>query len=207
MRHSGWPARRATRSHAARSMAATHCASGPGSPVWMASTRSLALSVCHSVATSGQSWLSTSGATVSISSRARCSAPTPGKLHHTSPQPCAPSAPVTRTKTAGRSRIVPKDVTTGVAMGARSAQASMRVRRPRAGDDANAESGIGRVELSFGLHLAKRARAWEFQLASRRLEPDLGWRLVRGGRSRRPDARTGVDRRPTRTAAGRLHNS
>src|SRR5438128_2475141 len=51
--------------------------------------------------------------------RARCSAPTVGKLHQISPQPTAPSASVSRTSTAGRSRMVPKEVCTGGLAGAR----------------------------------------------------------------------------------------
>ena len=49
-----------------------------------------------------------------------------GKLHHTSPQPYAPSAAVRRTNSAGRVVIAPIAASTGRAAGARSTQDSIR---------------------------------------------------------------------------------
>ena len=60
-------------------------------------------------------------------SRARCSAPTCGKLQNTSPQPHAPSLAVTRRKTAGRFVIAPNAFATGSAIGARNTQHSTRL--------------------------------------------------------------------------------
>ena len=56
--------------------------------------------------------------------RARCSAPTCGKLLNTSPQPRAPSLAVMRRNTAGRFVIAPNAFATGSAIGARSTQHS-----------------------------------------------------------------------------------
>src|SRR5690606_25802280 len=67
---------------------------------------------------------STSGATISRTRRARCSAPTVGKLQNTSPQPHAPSAALARTNTAGRSVMLPTAAATGRSMGARKTQHS-----------------------------------------------------------------------------------
>jgi len=50
-------------------------------------------------------------------------------LHQVSPQPTAPSSSSTRTKTAGRSRIVPNEVRTGVSIGQRNTIASRRAIR------------------------------------------------------------------------------
>ena len=60
---------------------------------------------------------SASGASTPCTSRARCSAPTAGKLHQISPQPATPCVSSARTSTIGRSCIVPNDVTTGVFSG------------------------------------------------------------------------------------------
>jgi hypothetical protein len=70
---------------------------------------------------------SANGANSSASSLARCSAPQLGKLHHTSPKPNAPSLSSIRTNTAGRLRMTPNEVSTGVSTGAWHTQISARV--------------------------------------------------------------------------------
>ena len=67
------------------------------------------------------------GASTLLMRRARCSAPTDGKLHHTSPRPLAPSVSSTSTSSIGRSRIVPNDVVTSVVNGNRYTWAVTRL--------------------------------------------------------------------------------
>src|SRR6185369_9662689 len=119
----GSPARRAARSQIAMSTAAIACAIGPLSPD--CSARTAVFEVRRRNASCGVSKVrpSTSGAIRLSTSLARCSAPTAGKLHHASPQPIAPSSSSTETSTIGRSRITPKDVTTGTSTGARYTRA------------------------------------------------------------------------------------
>ena len=96
-----------------------HCWIGPDSPDWIASTavRSMSSSVRAIGVPSGRP--ASSGANTLSISRARCSAPQSGKLHQISPQPTAPSSSSTRTNSAGRSRITPNEVRTGVGTGKR----------------------------------------------------------------------------------------
>jgi hypothetical protein len=108
------------------SMPAMHCATGPGSPAWIASTAEASVSSRKIAAGSSTTRPTTPGANPLETSRARCSAPTEGKLHHTSPQPLIPSSPTASTSTMGRSRIVPNEVRRGLATGQRKTCATRR---------------------------------------------------------------------------------
>jgi len=117
-RHSGSLARRADMSQSAWSMAAATCAKGPGSPHWSASRRVRSSSM--DATTSGLHVVfASSGSKMLRASRARCSAPTCGKLQKTSPQPHAPSEATTRRNSAGRFVIAPNAFATGTSIGAR----------------------------------------------------------------------------------------
>src|SRR5262249_3744876 len=92
----------------------------------------------------------------SSASRARCSAPTEGQLHQTSPQPSAPPLSTMRTSTIGRSRNVPNDTLTGVAIGTRNAKAST-------------ETGLIGCKASFLHRKLGQREAWLGHAANARL--------------------------------------
>ena len=111
-------------SHSAWSTAPVICANGPGSPHWIAIGRVRRSSIARTGAGSSAPSPWRSGAKMLSTSRARCSAPTCGKLLNTSPQPHAPSLAATRRNTAGRLVIAPNALATGCAIGARNTQHS-----------------------------------------------------------------------------------
>src|SRR5579875_1902124 len=118
------PALRAARSHTAMSIPAMACAIGPISPVCSTSTSSSRESVRNVSSGAASVRPASRGPITSLTSRARCSAPTVGKLLHASPQPSAPSLSTTRTSTDGRSRKTPNATRNGCSSGARKQNAS-----------------------------------------------------------------------------------
>ena len=72
--------------------------------------------------------------------RARCSAPHAGKLHQTSPQPCAPLSSVIRISRALREVSVRQELRTGLAMGA--SRTKVLISRIRMGAAASTEERL-----------------------------------------------------------------
>ncbi len=117
----------------------------PASPLCTRSTWSAVSISAHSAAGSSRVLPSARPATISVNRRARYSAEGLGKLHQTSPQPCAPSLSSTRTKTAARSVMVPKDVRTGSLIGVRKTCASTRA---RTGEAIAGQPSVGSAKTS-----------------------------------------------------------
>ena len=102
-------------------------AKGPGSPHWMAMRRVRASSMARVASALSQGVFASSGTKMLSTRRARCSAPTVGKLLNTSPQPQAPSLADTRSHSAGRLLMAPNALASGALIGARSTQHSSLV--------------------------------------------------------------------------------